>query len=149
MASLRLPVNSALQKAARLPSTTDQTAVVDYLVLLGFGVVAATFTILADFSLKIPGHAILRVVLPFAFGLASVPRHGAGSVMGFGALLGGDGRGRGFARGVLRSWKASPHPGGVHFTFADGHATFLSETIDLDTLHALTTRNGGEVIPEY
>ncbi len=89
---------------------------------------------------------------------------------------GGGGGGQGFARGVLRWWKASPncavaglnpepsscsnnveqrfqfsspHPGGVHFTFADGHATFLSETIDLDTLRALTTRNGGEVIPEY
>ncbi len=90
MASLRLPVNTVLQDAARLPSNSDRTAVaVDYLVLLGFGVVAATCTILADFGLKIPGHAILRVVLPFACGLALVPRHGAGSVMGVGALIGG------------------------------------------------------------
>ena len=41
---------------------------------------------------------------------------------------------------------ASFHPGGCHFVFCDGHATFLSEDIDKFTLAALTTRAGGEVI---
>ena len=40
----------------------------------------------------------------------------------------------------------SHHPGGANFTFADGHVSFLSETIDQETLEWLTTRAGGEVI---
>ena len=89
MDSLRLPMNPTVQRATRLPSKTeDWAAIVDHLLLVGFGVLAATFTILADFNLRVPGHAILRVVLPFACGLAFVPRHGAGSVMGLGAILG-------------------------------------------------------------
>lgn len=40
----------------------------------------------------------------------------------------------------------SRHPGGAHFSFADGHVSFLNEDIELDLLWALTTRAGGEVI---
>jgi len=47
---------------------------------------------------------------------------------------------------VRQSGVESRHPGGAYFAFADGHVTFLSETIDQDTLDALTTRDGGEVI---
>lgn len=39
----------------------------------------------------------------------------------------------------------SDHPGGVNMAFADGHAKFLSENIDLSVLQALLTRAGGEV----
>ena len=35
----------------------------------------------------IPGHAILRAVFPMVTGLALVPRRGAGTVMGLGAML--------------------------------------------------------------
>jgi prepilin-type N-terminal cleavage/methylation domain-containing protein/prepilin-type processing-associated H-X9-DG protein len=41
---------------------------------------------------------------------------------------------------------ASYHKGGCNFAFADGHVTFLTETISPATLAALTTRNGGETI---
>lgn len=40
-----------------------------------------------DLDLRLPGHAILRAVVPLALGLALVPRRGAGSVMGGAALL--------------------------------------------------------------
>lgn len=40
----------------------------------------------------------------------------------------------------------SRHPGGANFTFADGHVSFLSETINQEVLEWLTTRAGGEVI---
>jgi len=40
----------------------------------------------------------------------------------------------------------SHHPGGASFTFADGHVSFLGETIDQELLDALTTRDEGEVI---
>lgn len=41
---------------------------------------------------------------------------------------------------------ASFHPGGCHFTFCDGHASFLSEDIDKAVLAALTTRAGEDVL---
>ncbi len=41
---------------------------------------------------------------------------------------------------------ASYHPGGANFVFGDGHVSFLSENIDLDTYRALSTRAGGEPV---
>jgi prepilin-type N-terminal cleavage/methylation domain-containing protein len=41
---------------------------------------------------------------------------------------------------------ASYHPGGCHFTRADGSAEFYSETIDQVLLAALSTRAGGEIL---
>ena len=39
------------------------------------------------------------------------------------------------------------HSGGAHFAFADGHVTFINDTIDINVYHALATIAGGEVIP--
>ena len=48
-------------------------------------------------------------------------------------------------------WKAarSRHPGGVNFLLCDGSVRFVGETIDIDTWHALGSRNGGEVLGEF
>jgi prepilin-type N-terminal cleavage/methylation domain-containing protein/prepilin-type processing-associated H-X9-DG protein len=40
----------------------------------------------------------------------------------------------------------SHHTGGAQFAYADGHISFISETIDMTTYRALGTMNGGEVI---
>ncbi len=84
---------------------------------------------------------------------------------------GGAGASAGFGRYVLRWWScaascaqpginpplttcsggceqqfqfSSAHSGGAQFTFADGHTTFLSQSIDVNVLRALMTRAGGE-----
>jgi hypothetical protein len=54
------------------------------LLLAGAG--AALASAFLDFSLRIPGHAIIRAVFPMAFGLALAPRQMAGTVMGAGAV---------------------------------------------------------------
>jgi hypothetical protein len=58
------------------------------LLLIGAG--AAAFMILVDVKpkgMQIPGHAILRALFPFAFGLALVPRRGSGTLMSLGAII--------------------------------------------------------------
>ncbi|NLF09898.1 MAG: DUF1559 domain-containing protein [Pirellulaceae bacterium] len=39
------------------------------------------------------------------------------------------------------------HSGGAHFAFADGHVTFINDTIDMPVYWALGTIAGGEIIP--
>ena len=55
-------------------------------VLVGAGVTATLATVFLDFSLRIPGHAILRVVFPMALGLSLAPRRMGGMVMATAAL---------------------------------------------------------------
>lgn len=54
--------------------------------LIGIGAVTALLTSYVKLNLGIPGHAIVLTVLPFAFGMALVPRRWAGSIMGGSAL---------------------------------------------------------------
>ncbi len=100
---------------------------------------------------------------------------GGGGGGGSGGGSGGGG-GQGFARGVLRWWKAAPncalpgmnppettcsdsserrfqfastHEGGCHFSLADGSGRFISEHIDVELFRSLFTLQGGEVLGEY
>ncbi len=41
------------------------------------------------------------------------------------------------------------HPGGANVVFADGHVTFLKESMSPPVVAALVSRAGGEVIPDY
>ncbi len=85
-----LPRHDGLQQATRLPwlgRAEQALPVLEFAALLLFGAMAASATVLWDWSLRVPGHAILRAVFPMVTGLALVPRRGAGTVMGLGALL--------------------------------------------------------------
>lgn len=56
-------------------------------VLGGLGAIAAWATAFFHLGIHVPGHAILRGVLPMALGLAVVPRRGSGTIMGLSAGL--------------------------------------------------------------
>ncbi len=86
--SLASPQLSAWPSASRIPLPLQQERILSTLLLLLIGGGAAAFTVLVDLKppgMRIPGHAILRTVLPFLLGLAMVPRGGSGSIMSLGA----------------------------------------------------------------
>jgi hypothetical protein len=82
-------IHDGLFSSTRVPSVSCPgrgVSVAEVGVLMLLGVVAAAATAFLDFSLRIPGHAILRSVFPMALGLALVPRRLAGSFMSVTAL---------------------------------------------------------------
>lgn len=97
-----IAINRHLQVAARFPTLPQVEAHIglrEWLVLIGCGVAAAMAVALIPPIARIPGHAILRATLPFAIGLALVPRRSSGTIMALGAgvaslLLAGCGLGR-------------------------------------------------------
>ena len=76
-----------LQKSSRLPAISGAARIsaAELACLLACGAMAALAIGLLHLSLRMPGHAILRGVLPMAMGLALVPRRSAGTVMAIGA----------------------------------------------------------------
>lgn len=92
MFSHALAPHQGLVQSRRLPNSglhDAQPTTLELFWLLGFGVLAATSVGLLEFSLKIPGHAILRAVFPLVCGLAMVPRRGAGTTMSISAGITG------------------------------------------------------------
>ena len=93
MSVLNLPRHPGLFSTTRLRlivSHESTATLSDWLILLSAGVLAASSSMFLDLGIKqVPGHAILRVVLPMAAGLALVPRRGAGCVMATTAFLTG------------------------------------------------------------
>jgi hypothetical protein len=87
--TLSLPIHPVLEATSRLPrrQLARDIPTVEVGILLGLGAAAASATVLLDFGLRVPGHAILRTTLPMALGLAVVPRRHAGATMSVGALL--------------------------------------------------------------
>jgi hypothetical protein len=78
-----------LQFASRLPTLTRSKSVsaAEITILFICGVFSAVAVGMLHFRFGVPGHAILRSVLPMAIGIALVPRHSAGMVMAVGAGL--------------------------------------------------------------
>ena len=84
-----LPIHGAMAAASRLEGAAGAIRAAPWAeasVLVLLGAAAAFLTLNVDLDLRVPGHAILRCVLPFSLGLALVPRSGAGTVMGSAAL---------------------------------------------------------------
>lgn len=91
MTVVQLPLHPGLSATTRLRLMISDTTVAptaDWMLLITVGALAAFSSVCLDLGIhRIPGHAILRVVLPITAGLALVPRRGAGTVMGGSALL--------------------------------------------------------------
>lgn len=83
------PSLSQSSRLRRLISKSESVQLLDYCTLIGAGITAALASGLLDFSLRIPGHAILRVIFPMTLGLALVPRRGAGTLMSLSAVFTG------------------------------------------------------------
>lgn len=79
-----------LSNASRLNAQTAITPQIAYLpaaVLLLAGAIAALIVAFAPLPLRVPGHAILKVIAPIVCGIAAVPRPLAGSLSGIGAAV--------------------------------------------------------------
>ena len=78
---------SSWPAASRVALPHDRTYLLSTGLLLFLGGCAAAATTLLDLKLGIPGHSILRPVLPYVLGLALVPRTGAATTMTCGSIL--------------------------------------------------------------
>jgi hypothetical protein len=80
----------SLKTASRLPALSDEMRIsaVEIACLLGCGILAAVAIGFGNQIIRgVPGHAILRGVLPIALGMALVPRRSAGITMSLSAGL--------------------------------------------------------------
>lgn len=90
MSSWTLGVHQGLQAGSRFPTLSREQSpvrVAEWGVWLLMGVAAACSSALWDLDLGLPGHAIVRSVIPMALGLSLAPRRGAGCVMGLVSLI--------------------------------------------------------------
>jgi hypothetical protein len=108
MLPLVLTPNQELLEASRLRALVrggERATWVELATLIGLGLCAALASTLLDLKLRIPGHAILRAIVPMSLGLALGPRRWAGSVMTATAVLGVLGlRAWGLSRGGSGAW---------------------------------------------
>lgn len=78
---------SARSRAATLTVACDnRAAIVQVLLLLGLGLLTGLVRCFVDLSLGVPGHSIVLIMVPVAFGVAATRRRGAGTVTSASAL---------------------------------------------------------------
>jgi hypothetical protein len=101
MLSTTFATRTNLADASRLPAISRESKVsaAEIGLLLACGALSAIAVGMLHLRIGVPGHAILRGVVPMALGLALVPRRSSGMVMASGAgvtaalmLIGGFGR---------------------------------------------------------
>ena len=89
MLSIAFATRTNLRVASRLPAWSQQARIstAELALLLACGALAAVAVGMLQMRIALPGHAILRAVIPMALGLAMVPRRSAGTVMSCGAAM--------------------------------------------------------------
>ncbi|MEZ5943999.1 MAG: hypothetical protein R3C18_21595 [Planctomycetaceae bacterium] len=78
--------NRTLADSSRILRGGVSTGLRDAAWLIGISALTALCVAKLDFSLRIPGHAILRSIIPISFGLSLVPRRMSGFVLSAGAF---------------------------------------------------------------
>src|SRR5262245_4140065 len=85
MFSALLPMNEQLRTGSRfrpwLAAGEGEVSLRELAFLVAMGAAAAVASTMLDLGLRVPGHAIVRTVLPLGLGLALAPRSGAGVLM--------------------------------------------------------------------
>ncbi len=91
MTTAALPLHEGLVAGSRIHGlpTDRRRHLLEVALLIACGATAAVASAYLEMGLRIPGHAILRVIFPMALGLAMVPRRRAGTLMGGSALVTG------------------------------------------------------------
>ncbi|TWT86667.1 hypothetical protein Mal64_34960 [Pseudobythopirellula maris] len=56
---------------------------------------------------------------------------------------------RNLPRGPMSQTARSQHPGGVMTAYCDGHVTFVTDGVDIDLWHAISTRSNGETVDSF
>lgn len=87
-----LSTHEGLGTSGRLPVLAregSRVTALELAILALAGCAAAALSAYSKGGLGLPGHNILRVIFPMAMGLALVPRHGSGTLMGLSGLGGG------------------------------------------------------------
>lgn len=82
-----LPELGRASRVKTIARAGSRPAIGELCVLVGIGALAALAETQLQFSPRIPGHAILRAVLPMSLGLALVPRRGSGLIMSVSGVL--------------------------------------------------------------
>ena len=91
------------------------------------------------------GHVTMSAYAPINYVIGFPPSAGASPTPPAGSPF--DFNNNNYVNLRLCAW-GSLHPGGANFCFADGSVQFLAETLDQGLLTALSTRAGGEVVPQ-
>ncbi|MDA0832041.1 MAG: hypothetical protein O2955_13420 [Planctomycetota bacterium] len=90
MRVLPFSYNAALRQNSRWNRdlSGDGTGIAaDAVILFAAGFLAAAAAQFLDFNVKIPGHAILRTIIPVTLGIALVPRRISGTLIGVSAFI--------------------------------------------------------------
>lgn len=118
----RHPQLSASSRSAALNRYVDGADLAELGILIAAGSGAAVTVACLDFHLRVPGHAILRAMLPMALGLSLAPRRFGGLVMGSSA----------YGTALLLRFAGGPTPGIGAFT----SLCLLGPMLDLVLWHA-------------
>jgi hypothetical protein len=82
MPPLPFTLNPALQQSSRLAAPAQVPVLArEIVVVVLAGLAAAACTMFLDFNLRIPGHAILRAIIPIALGMSLAPRRLSGTLI--------------------------------------------------------------------
>ena len=83
-------INPVIESRSRLIFLTGSRRLVfsqNLILLVGFGILSGLAVSQIKLSLGIPGHAIIKIMIPMSIGLSMAPVRSAGAIMGISGLI--------------------------------------------------------------